>query len=984
MKLRDAYKNLIFLLSSSGELVYSDTIYNEVNIISLIKEKEEFFKLLDKDIPLNNQIMHMVYQNNEYEFIFVNKRYISGNIECTLQVEQNLIFAFYQDFKVDLLECFNEKYLEYDPLAKMFFFPFSRDRKSISLEEIVNENINPFAIHLDDLKKLEEFVNYLVKDKKAKSFTIRSKMNSNKYHWYQIKFQVLEVDKGYFYIGKVSKEDEWGFEKEEMIKRANCDPLTGVLQKNAIAELINKKIEEKKSKFILIMLDIDLFKKINDEFGHSFGDLVIKTIIKKIDDFLGKKAVLGRFGGDEFIIFIDDVEQESEIKEICRTIKRLIYSIQFDEYKSFRVSATFGVVKYPENGNDFHTLFRKLDRALYRGKQKGRDCYIIYDEMKHAGLTTNDFGQDERKTLSSNFIAEVLNELINSVDITMSLSSVIEKIGKRYNLERILLYGKIKNRRYNVRYVSNEEFNRGFENFNYNETEKYFDYFNNEGLFVISNISHLEENQKDFFEYLKLCGTKSCVQIRLKAQNLLSGIISFEMSSKRRPWLDDNLLDFIILSKIISNFVVKEYHENLLNEYSIRDELISCWNLKGLRLKSEQLLIENEHKYAIVVFDISHFNHINENYGYDFGNKILWQIVNALDRFRVLGEFYCRVTDDKFAYLMFADEAEKTIARINEFIKIVNNIKLGKASYLIEIHAGVYFYNQDDSFIAGFDKANKARRVTKTKLEGNVTIFNRQLQDIESKLAYYETKMRSSLENGDFIVYYQPCFTNDGKRMVSIEALVRWNLDGQLISPDNFIPIFEHNGFIVDLDFYVYEETFKFMKSLIQEGKSITPISLNVSKYHLKTDNFIPRLKKLIDKYDIDPKMVCLEITEPLIALNKDKIQEFINQLRAFGIKIYLDDFGVAYSTLNLLSWINIDVIKLDRSFFAKDNLGEREKIILRSIINMAKQLNISLIAEGIENSVQLEWVKELECDYVQGYYFTKPMDFENIKNKYY
>ena len=211
----------------------------------------------------------------------------------------------------------------------------------------------------------------------------------------------------------------------------------------------------------------------------------------------------------------------------------------------------------------------------------------------------------------------------------------------------------------------------------------------------------------------------------------------------------------------------------------------------------------------------------------------------------------------------------------------------------------------------------------------------------------------------------------------------RWEFNGELLSPGVFIPLFEKNGFVKEVDFYVYETVCWYLKHYMDLGYGVPPISVNVSRRHLEDHNFIERLNKLLSKYTLPRKLIGLELTESLFVENEKLMISFINKLSNEGYRIYMDDFGVAYSTLNLLSRLHIDVIKLDKAFIDNNMFNEKERIIIANIIRMAKELGIRVLSEGIETQLQVKELTKLKCDYAQGYWFAKPLPIEKVFDKY-
>jgi EAL domain-containing protein (putative c-di-GMP-specific phosphodiesterase class I) len=226
----------------------------------------------------------------------------------------------------------------------------------------------------------------------------------------------------------------------------------------------------------------------------------------------------------------------------------------------------------------------------------------------------------------------------------------------------------------------------------------------------------------------------------------------------------------------------------------------------------------------------------------------------------------------------------------------------------------------------------------------------------------------------------QPKIDLHSLQITGAEALVRWKLPtGEYIGPMEFIPVFENNGFITELDFYVYEKTFRALRQWIDAGKQPIIVSVNVSRIHLNDSRFLERLDYLVEKYKIPTNLIELEITENIFFKELDRLIFIMNSLRKRGFLISIDDFGSGYSSLNLLKTLPIDILKLDREFFMQNEMRENDKIIISGIITLAKGLGLKVISEGVETIEQVKFLRENSCDMAQGFLFYKPLPLDDF-----
>ncbi|MEG2539156.1 MAG: EAL domain-containing protein, partial [Clostridium sp.] len=248
-----------------------------------------------------------------------------------------------------------------------------------------------------------------------------------------------------------------------------------------------------------------------------------------------------------------------------------------------------------------------------------------------------------------------------------------------------------------------------------------------------------------------------------------------------------------------------------------------------------------------------------------------------------------------------------------------------------------------------------------------------------------ENSMKSSLELGEFKVYLQPKYDLNTNTIVGAEALIRWHHPTKgVIPPDKFIPLFEKNRFISNIDRYVFKEVCKTLRKWIDSGYDPLPLSVNLSKVHIHNNKFISQYKEIMNTYSIPPSLIEIEFTESVAIHNIDVLQNTMNKLKDIGFLIAMDDFGAGYSSLNILKDIPVDVLKLDREFLSENFNTDRGQIILSSIVSMTKKLNIQIVSEGIETLSQANYMRSIGCDLAQGYYFDKPMLIEEFENKHY
>ena len=390
-------------------------------------------------------------------------------------------------------------------------------------------------------------------------------------------------------------------------------------------------------------------------------------------------------------------------------------------------------------------------------------------------------------------------------------------------------------------------------------------------------------------------------------------------------------------------------------------------------------------EYMILSLDINNFSYINDSYGFNIGNALLIEISqHLLNVCTSNNELICKFYADNF--IIFAkkpkdkNEIENIVSKLTDVSDHVR--KLLPEQYVLQFSCGIYYISEPfvDLNIM-IDKANIARKLNKDSFSSIKFVEYTKEMNEESELKQSITlSMNKAIENGEFEVYYQPKFRFNDIQVVGAEALIRWNNPEKgLLLPGKFIPLFESNGFIQKIDLFVFEEVCKFIDSWnksCKDGKSPHPItiSFNLSRFHLYNSNLISELVNIVSKYKIEPCKIEVELTETVMFDDQKHLVSAMNDLKNAGFSISIDDFGSGYSSLNLLKDMPADVLKLDKEFLSSATDNERESIIINSVINMAKNLKLVTVAEGVETKQQSDLLKNMGCDIVQGFLYSRPI----------
>ncbi len=443
------------------------------------------------------------------------------------------------------------------------------------------------------------------------------------------------------------------------------------------------------------------------------------------------------------------------------------------------------------------------------------------------------------------------------------------------------------------------------------------------------------------------------------------------------------IINIIVVSISIYIDIFNQKQNRKLYKTAFIDSITTLGNENYFRENGAVFLREKEKNKYIITIDINKFKALNNIYGYEFCNNILKILGNKLTKLLPEDNITCRISNDVFAVIFTYEKNIKVL--LDKISKNASNIKIGNTNIHINLSIGAYKINaQDNDINKVLNKSYIARSKMKGLYNQNYYIFDDILENELNDEQKIESYMENALENKEFKIVYQPKTFVEDEKLRGAEALVRWERDGKIIPPNKFIPLFERNKFIIKLDLYIFEQVCKDMASWKEKYNFEPNISINVSKEHFVNENFIEQYVKISDKYKIARDKIDLEITESAtIDENIDTIK-ILNSIKEKGYTISIDDFGTGYSSLSMLQNMPIDLIKIDKVFVDKADLNSNRNII-NFIMLLAKRLEVKTIVEGVETKEQVEFVRKLKCDIIQGYYYSKPLskaDFEDYFNR--
>lgn len=420
------------------------------------------------------------------------------------------------------------------------------------------------------------------------------------------------------------------------------------------------------------------------------------------------------------------------------------------------------------------------------------------------------------------------------------------------------------------------------------------------------------------------------------------------------------------------------------------DVVTGLLRLEGFKKLVKQHLAEadEEKSYAFFCTEIINFEKINNLYGFQKTDELLALFAKMIIDNGQNVVFCCHSVADHFIFFIcYRDENELRDVLNYLQLDFENQISSQYEEVFLKLRIGVYLVTNFNEPVEDMvEYANVARRKAQVSDQLNVVYYDAEVYQNMQKTHKIERQMKKALEKKEFKAFLQPKFDLDSGEIVGAEALVRWiRDDGTMIYPDEFIPVFEENGFIVELDFYILGEVCRMIKKRIKQQKECVPISINQSRVLLQNRDYVSRVASVLAKYDVSPCLIELELTERIFRNNLKELASVMGELKEIGISWSIDDFGTGYSSLNLLKDLPVDIIKIDKSFLDETESSETSKIIIRKTVELTQELDMTVVCEGVETEDQADYLRGIRCDVAQGYLYARPMpmnDFETMLDK--
>ena len=730
------------------------------------------------------------------------------------------------------------------------------------------------------------------------------------------------------------KELEYEAKIGSAIDMAHRDALTGVKNKHAYVNVENQTDQQigeeggEELEFAIAVCDINGLKQVNDEKGHSAGDRFIQDACQIICEVFDHSPVY-RIGGDEFVVILKGHDYEHR-----HDLLKHFYNIQVENRRQGLVTIAYGMSEFmPDKDLKMQDVFERADSLMYANKKH-------FKEQPE--------GEEAEAIESYSFIRfyELYEQLLaamvdfDNVDVPL-ITGLLARIGKMFRLCR----GVTK-----AYHTPKEE----------------------------------EEGRGDV--YIPFDTDKECrevLSLRAVTSVLTSATCVVYMLPDEEPLSQEELEKVDLVMRTVLSFVTRNRMKDVVYELAYYDEN-GYPNLRTLNRELGKIVMTGSYKDLMAVrYNLRHFSIINQEFGREVGDRVMKQHYECLKNIMGEGALVARLGGDNFVGICSKSKKDQVVSFLNEAVIMVDDYK----SVRVPSSAGFFvpgdeFVPQNPGDIMG--PIINSYNVAQSGGGDSIIFFDDSLMMQKQKNARIQRKLKDALISGEIRPFYQPKVDAKTGQIVGGEALCRWFQGDKIIPPDEFIPALEQTSDICDLDLYMLESVCRDQRKWLDggEGRTLVPMSINFSRKNIMNMRLADMIESIMDKYSIPHDAIEIELTETTTDVGFSDLKRVVTQLRDKGIMASIDDFGIGYSSLNLLRDIPWHTLKIDRSFIPdeSDGTGSVRYKMFSGVLNMAKSLGLKCIAEGVETDSQLKVVRETGCDIIQGYYYDKPLPKEEFE----
>ena len=459
---------------------------------------------------------------------------------------------------------------------------------------------------------------------------------------------------------------------------------------------------------------------------------------------------------------------------------------------------------------------------------------------------------------------------------------------------------------------------------------------------------------------------------------------SFMQSKSGQDWSEEEVQQIEAFEKLIYTFCDRSYASTIAKDLSMFDNDLMVYPLTFFLATVKNLIRQGRiGEFGGVYFNIKHFSSINDRFGRDCATNIMKQFIHGIQEKILYEECICRVGGDNFVVLFKKDNLNIIKNYLSGMPITFND---GEETVNVTTTAGYYMIPEaTESATDVMDRISTAYQLAKSVYKRRFLFYDDEIMQHQTHVKEIEMMFPSAIENEEFKVFYQPKTQLNNYQLAGAEALCRWFRNGKVISPGEFIPVLEGSKAICTLDFYMLDHVCRDIRRWLDEGREAVKVSVNLSRLHLGDEDLLESILRFIDKYKVPHHFIEIELTETTTDVDYKELKKIVYGLREQDISTSVDDFGVGYSSLNLIREMPWNVLKIDKSFLPtqeeEDNDPSKVKM-LRHIITMSQDLGLECIVEGVETAEQVKLLKDCKCYLAQGFYFDRPLPVKEFEQK--
>lgn len=732
-------------------------------------------------------------------------------------------------------------------------------------------------------------------------------------------------------------------EQQQLVQRADYDAMTGLLQRDVGEKMIQKNLANKGTVGgILLVLDLDDLKGINDTLGHLYGDRALMSTSNVLKKHFRKDDIKARFGGDEFVVFLPEAGKSvAAVEKSLVTLLRKLSAITVGDDVEQSIHCSIGCAVEVPGEDTFESLMQRADTALYHVKRSSRNNYAFYTpEMEQA-----DYVFRYKKLLSvpndQTFAMNQLQAFLDSMILFYQLILSVNLGENTYYLMEEVEEGVFSSTP--AVGILNDFVGVAGERVHPDDKAEYFRHLSREGL-----LHAYQEGRKTIHHHFRFLNENN--------YHWVECVVVFYLNEQ------GDLCDFTMLRWA-------DDKAETLERGNCIDKLTGLYNRNQYSWSILELGIKPPGSLGVIALDINGFQEINDTYGLEYGDHVLKRISEIIDRhfpqkaYRIAGDEFIVLCDD-----ISKEEFKQQIVELQDTFDVES---------ICEVAMGFAWNdtvgNVDVNVLC--QQAQEMRRAEKQSYYH--TVLNEGQSTYQISLA---SEVLREIENERFVVYYQPQIDLKTGAVVGAEALVRKIADdGSQIPPSTFISFYEVSGIISYVDLYVLRTACNTLRSWREQGYDLR-ISVNLSRVTLLASDIVDAICKVCAEAGVPTTSITIEVTESISKMDKERFHKLMNDLKAVGFSVSLDDFGSKYSNLAILSDMDFDEVKFDRSLISTLEANRKSRLVIESGLWLCHSIGgTSSLAEGIETKGQLELLMDYQCDYGQGYYFSPPMPLEEF-----